>query len=174
MTDTTETPMRIISGGLDDRRVIALLETHLATARAETAPGSAHALDLSGLKSPNITFWSIWEGEVLLGVGAFKALSPEHGEVKSMHVARDARGRGIGSAMVRHIIAHARSAGMARVSLETGSWDFFRPAHALYRRHGFVDCPPFGDYRPDPNSRFMMLDLRGVPPEASVGGAEKD
>lgn len=166
--------MRIIAGGLDDPRVIGLLETHIATARAETAPGSAHALDLSGLKSPDITFWSIWQGEVLLGVGALKALSAEHGEVKSMHVARDARGRGIGGAMVRHIIAHARSVGMTRLSLETGSWDFFRPAHALYTRHGFAVCPPFGDYRPDPNSRFMTLDLRGAPCEAAAGGAEKD
>lgn len=166
--------MHIISGGLDDPRVIALLETHLTTARAETAPGSAHALDLPGLAAPGIAFWSMWDGESLLGVGALKALAADHGEVKSMHVAQARRGRGAGSAMLRHIIIHARAAGMTRLSLETGSWDFFRPAHTLYARHGFVDCPPFGDYRPDPNSRFMTLDLNGERPEAAAGGAEND
>jgi putative acetyltransferase len=85
--------------------------------------------------------------------------SPDHGEVKSMHTVREMRGRGIGSAMLGHIIAAARAWGMSRISLETGSWAYFFPAHALYRRHGFVDCPPFGDYIPDPNSLFMSLTL---------------
>jgi putative acetyltransferase len=140
--------------------VIDLLHTHVATARAETAPGSAHALDLTGLQSTEITVWTIWEGGALLGVGALKRLSADHGEVKSMHTAQAMRGRGAGSAMLRHIIAAARDAGLSRLSLETGAWDFFRPAHALYRRHGFTDCPAFGDYAPDPNSVFLTLDLR--------------
>jgi putative acetyltransferase len=152
--------MRIIPGDLSDPRVIALLHIHLATARAETAPGSAHALDLAGLRSPDISVWTIWEDETLLGVGALKRLSADHGEVKSMHTAQAMRGRGAGRAMLRHIVAAARAAGMSRLSLETGSWDFFRPAHALYRSHGFVDCPPFGDYGSDPNSLFLSLDLR--------------
>ena len=140
--------------------MIALLQTHLTRARAETARGSAHALDVSGLKSPDVTFWSAWDGDALLGVGALKALSPEHGEVKSMHTAEAMRGRGVGSAILRHIIAAARERGMSRVSLETGSWPYFAPARALYARHGFVECAPFGDYRPDPNSVFMTLDIR--------------
>ena len=151
--------MRIVSGGLDDPRVIALLETHLATARAETAPGSAHALDLSGLKAPGIRLWTVWDGQALLGTGALKRLSADHGEVKSMHTAEAARRRGAGSIMLRHIIARARDEGLARLSLETGAWDFFRPAHAFYRAHGFVECGPFGDYVLDPNSVFMSLDL---------------
>lgn len=152
--------MRVVEGDFSDPRVIELLRTHLATARANTAPGSVHALDPTGLQSPDITFWAIWDGENLVGVGALKCLSAEHGEIKSMHTAQAARRRGVGSAMLRHIIGTARARGMSRLSLETGSWDFFRPAHELYRRHGFVECPPFCDYVLDPNSIFMTLDLR--------------
>jgi putative acetyltransferase len=152
--------MQITRGDLSDPRVTELLRVHLATARAETAPGSAHALDLAELQSPDISFWAIWAGETLLGIGALKRLSPDHGEVKSMHTAQSMRGRGVGRAMLRHIIATARASGLSRLSLETGSWDYFRPARALYRRHGFVECPPFGDYVLDPNIIFRSLDLR--------------
>jgi len=152
--------MRIIDGDLDDRRVVDLLQTHVTSARAQTAPGSAHALDLAGLKSSEISVWTIWEGETLAGVGALKRLSDDHGEVKSMHTAQAMRGRGAGSAMLRHIIAAAKAAGFARLSLETGSWEYFDPARRLYRKHGFVECPPFADYVLDPNSVFMSLELK--------------
>ena len=153
--------MQIMEGGLDDPRVVALLHVHLSRARAETAPGSAHALDLSGLRAPEVMFWSAWEGEELLGVGALKRLDAEHGEVKSMHTAEAARGRGVASALLREILAAGRRRGMRRFSLETGSWAYFLPARALYARHGFVECGPFGDYREDPNSVFMTLELGG-------------
>jgi putative acetyltransferase len=146
-------------GDLTDQRVIDLLLYHFTSARAQTAPGSAHALDLTGLQSPGITFWTAWEGETLVAIGALKELSQNHGEVKSMHTALAARRNGVASAMLRHIIAGARSRGMSRLSLETGSWDYFRPAVALYRKHGFIECPPFAGYVPDPNSIFMTLDL---------------
>jgi putative acetyltransferase len=152
---------RIKPGDFSDPRVIELLNTHVATARAETDRDSAHTLDLTGLQSPDISFWTIWEGEELLGMGALKRLSPDHGEVKSMHTAQSARRRGVGSTMLRHIIKSARKSGMLRLSLETGSWEYFRPARALYRCHGFVECGPFADYVLDPNSVFMSLDLRG-------------
>jgi putative acetyltransferase len=144
--------------------VVALLHTHLERARAETARGSAHALDVSGLRAPDVTFWSAWTDDAaddvgaspaLLGVGALRRLDAAHGEVKSMHTAEAARGRGVGAALLAHIVAHARAHGMTRLSLETGAWPYFAPARALYARHGFVECPPFGDYRPDPNSVFM-------------------
>ena len=151
--------MHIVEGGLDDPRVVQLLHTHRIRARAETAPGSAWALDPSGLGAPELTLWSAWEGDAVVGVGALKRLSADHGEVKSMYTAEAARGRGVGSAMLRHIMAAARARGMARLSLETGSWPYFAPARALYARHGFVECQPFGDYRPDPNSVFMTLAL---------------
>jgi len=147
-------------GDLSDPRVLDLLQIHLTRARAETAPGSAHAVDVAGLQSPDISFWTIWDDRTLLGVGALRRLSADHGEVKSMHTVESMRRKGAGSAMLRHIIAAARESGMVRLSLETGSWDYFRPAHAFYRRHGFVECPPFADYILDPNSVFMSLDLR--------------
>ena len=153
--------LRIIPGDFGDPRVADLLRVHVTQARAQTAPGSAHALDLDGLRSPEISFWTMWEDETLLGFGALKRLSADHGEVKSMHTAQAMRRRGAGSAMLRHLIAAARADGMSRLSLETGSWDYFRPAQALYRSHGFVECPPFADYVLDPNSVFMTLDLRG-------------
>jgi len=162
--------VRIVEGGLDDPRVVELLRAHLTRARAETAPGSAHALDLSGLRAPDVTFWSAWEDDALAGVGALKALSAEHGEVKSMHTAEAMRRRGVGGAILRHIIAAARSRGMSRLSLETGSWPYFAPARELYARHGFAECPPFGDYRPDPNSVFMTKELG----ERGRGGAGVD
>jgi putative acetyltransferase len=147
--------MQFEEGNFDDPRVIALLDAHVSRARAETGRGSAHALDSSGLKTPDIRFWTVWRGETLLGMGALKTLSRDHGEIKSMHTAESARNQGAGLAMLTHIVAAAGAMGMARLSLETGAWDYFGPARAFYRRHGFVECAPFADYKPDPNSVFM-------------------
>ena len=152
--------MRIVEGDFNDQRIVDLLHAHLTSARAETAPGSAHALDLTGLQSLDISFWAMWDDETLFGVGALKRLSVDHGEIKSMHTVQSLRGRGAGSAMLRHIIATARTNGMSHLSLETGSWDYFLPARALYKSHGFVECPPFANYVLDPNSVFMSLNLR--------------
>jgi putative acetyltransferase len=151
--------MRIIQGDFRDPRVVELLNIHVISARAETACGSDHALDLAGMQSPDIRFWTVWGDETLLGIGALKRLSANHGEVKSMHTVESARRTGAGSAMLRHIIAAARSDGMTRLSLETGSRKYFVPARAFYKRHGFVECGPFGDYVLDSNSVFMSLDL---------------
>jgi len=155
--------MKIVCGGLDDPRVHTLLVHHLTTARAETAPGSAHALDLKGLQSVAVTFWSAWEDDHLVGVGALKRLSSTHGEIKSMHTVETQRRAGVGTAMLRHIIDVARTTGLTRLSLETGSWAYFNPARSLYQKHGFVECGPFGDYMPDPNSIFMTLELDTSP-----------
>ena len=152
--------MQIIPGDLTDQRVIDLLHYHLINSRAHTAPGSEHALDLKGLQSLDINFWTAWDGGTLVAMGALKQLSEDHGEVKSMRTAQDMQRKGVGSAMLRHIVSVARTRGISRLSLETGSWDYFRPAVAFYKSHGFVGCPPFGDYVPDPNSIFMTLDLR--------------
>jgi len=152
--------MKIIRGGLEDPRVQALLEYHVRTAREATAPGSAHAFSLDALTDSDVTFWSAWEDDTLMGVGALRRLSATHGEIKSMHTVGTSRRAGIGTAILRHIIEAARAMGMTRVSLETGSWDYFNPARSLYRRHGFIECPPFADYTEDPNSVFMTLELR--------------
>jgi putative acetyltransferase len=151
--------MRIIPGDLDDPRVVELLQVHLTSARAGTAHGCAHALDVAGLRAPDVSFWTIWQGDLLLGTGALRQISPDHGEVKSMHTAQLARRGGVGSAMLRHLIATARAQAYRRLSLETGSWGYFRAARAFYSRHGFVECPPFANYTADPNSVFMSLEL---------------
>ncbi|OKO80776.1 acyltransferase [Bradyrhizobium sp. NAS80.1] len=153
--------MQIRTGDTFDPRVIALLDHHVTAARAQTAPGSAHALDLSGLRAPDIAFWTGWDGDTLVATGALKTLSPDHGEVKSMHTLQAARRRGFGGQMLSHIFAAGRARGMARLSLETGSWDYFRPAVALYQAHGFVLGGPFEGYVEDPNSLFLTLDLSG-------------
>jgi len=154
--------MEIREGGLDEPHVIALLDAHVTRARAETGRGSAHAMDHGALHASDMTFWSAWEDEArttIVAIGALKVLSRDHGEVKSMHVAEWARGRGYGAAMLRHIITAARERGMSRLSLETGAWPYFAPARAMYASHGFMECEPFGDYLADPNSVFMTLAL---------------
>lgn len=151
--------MEVREGGLDDPRVQRLLEMHAARARAETGRGSAHALDLSGLRRSGIEFWAVWEDEQPLGTAALKDLGAGEFEVKSMYTAEHCRRRGVGSAVLTHLIAVCRKRGARRLSLETGAWEYFRPAIALYRKHGFVDCLPFADYVSDPNSIFLTLTL---------------
>jgi putative acetyltransferase len=153
------TGLVIAAGDLADPRILALLEEHVRQFRAITPPGSSHALDLSGLQTPDIKFFAAWDGSQLMGMGALKRLDAAHGEVKSMRTVAAAQRRGVASAMLRHIIAEAHAWKLSRLSLETGSFDFFAPARAFYLRHGFVECPPFPPYRPDPNSVFMTLNL---------------
>lgn len=141
-------------------QVAALLAEHIADMEAATPePESRHVLDLSGLRRPEITFWSMWDGDELVGCGALKRLDDEHAEIKSMRTARSRQGQGFGSAMLAHILEQARQMGFLRVSLETGSGPFFAPARRLYERYGFTYCEPFADYRPDPNSAFMTRPL---------------
>jgi putative acetyltransferase len=155
----TDRILRILPADLDDARIVKLLGSHVRAARAETAPGSAHALELSGLKVPGISVWAAWLGGDLAGTGALKRLSAVEGEIKSMYTAPSARRQGVARAMLAHIIETARSEGIERLSLETGSWPYFDSARRLYAAFGFSECGPFGDYREDPNSVFMTLDL---------------
>ena len=122
-------------------------------------PEQVFALDLNKLRSPDITFWTVWSENVLLGCGALKELSPAHGEIKSMRTPAMARGKGAGRAVLGHIISVARQRGYTRLSLETGTLPAFKPAHNLYRSHGFVLSGPFGMYTPNPHSVFMALEL---------------
>ena len=139
--------------------VFALLEEHLRNMYELSPPESVHALDVTGLKAPDITFWSVREGDLLLGCGALRQLSPDHGEVKSMRTPDALRRRGAGRALLDHIIAEARRRGYRRLSLETGTAELFAAAHRLYESAGFQPCEPFGEYQPDPHSAFMTLDL---------------
>ncbi|MFN4142666.1 GNAT family N-acetyltransferase [Aestuariivirga sp.] len=151
--------MDIRRGDLSDERIVGLLRHHFQKCHEVTPPGSAHVFDVSRLREPEIDFWAAWEGEVLLGVGAMKPLDATHGEVKSMHTTEAARRRGVASAILAHIIERSRARGLTRLSLETGSFAYFAPAVALYKAQGFTECPPFGDYRPDPNSVFLTREL---------------
>ncbi|MFE5309087.1 GNAT family N-acetyltransferase [Isoptericola sp. NPDC056605] len=148
--------------------VRALLEEHLADMYATSPAESVHALDLSGLLAPSVTFLTAREDDgTLLGCGALSELEPTtaasggRGEVKSMRTARPARGRGVAGAVLDRLVALARERGYAAVSLETGPQEYFAPARRLYARHGFVPCGPFGGYSPDPCSVFRTLDLTG-------------
>ena len=151
--------LRIEKGGLDNEQVIAMLRFHFDTNISVTPRGSAHVFDLSRLKEPDLSFYSAWDGDTLAGVGALKRMSARDGEVKSMHTLKTARRMGVGAAMVSHLISEARAMGLSRLYLETGSFDYFAPARALYERHGFAECPPFEGYKPDPNSTFMVRDI---------------
>ena len=151
-----------VSVRADDPRaadVRALLGRHLAFAAATTAPEDIYALDVEALADPAVTFVSYRADGALLGVGALKELDPAHGELKSMHSAAAARGRGVGAAIVAHLLRLARERGYRRVSLETGAGPAFAPARRLYARAGFTPCGAFGDYVDSPNSAYMTLAL---------------
>jgi putative acetyltransferase len=135
--------------------VHALLREHLDDMRRITPAESVHALDLEGLRRPEITFWCAWDGEELLGCGALKELAPTHGEVKSMRTSRERLRQGVARAMLAHIIEEARRRCYRRLSLETGAMAAFAPAQRLYESFGFARCAPFADYVDDPNSVFM-------------------
>ncbi|HHG3103134.1 TPA: GNAT family N-acetyltransferase [Vibrio parahaemolyticus] len=151
--------MRIEIDDLERPQVLALLEEHLQDMYATSPPESVHALNVSKLKLPSITFWTGWDGEQLLGCVAMSQLEDGHAELKSMRTTPSARKQGVASRLLNHVIEQAKHQGIQRLSLETGSMAFFEPAHRLYEKHGFVYCEPFGDYQPDPNSRFMTLAL---------------
>ena len=152
--------MRIEPDDLTDPEVVAFLQAHVAQLREISPPGTSHALDLAGLTSPGVSFWSARDDRgVLVGCAALKRLTAEHAELKSMRTAPDRLGEGIGTQLVTFVLERAREAGFARVSLETGSQDFFAPARRLYARHGFVVTDPFGDYRADPANTFMTREL---------------
>ena len=144
---------------LSQHAVHELLAEHLADMYATSPPESVHALDLTGLLDPAVTVWTLWSDEALLGCVALKELSAVEGEIKSMRTSPAARGRGVATRLLTHLIDQARRRGYQRLSLETGSQDFFAPARRLYTRHGFVGCPPFGDYLSDPSSTYLVLSI---------------
>jgi len=139
--------------------VVVLLEEHLADMRATSPPESVHALDPAALAGPGLSFWTVRADGLVLGTAALKELDGEHGEIKSMRTAAAARRRGVAARLLDHLLGEARARGYRRLSLETGSQDFFAPARALYLSRGFVERGPFGDYAHDPYSVFMTLAL---------------
>ena len=143
---------------VDDLRgpeVAQLLNEHLQDMYAVSPPESVHALDLNKLRKPEITFWAVWDGNQLAGCAAIKELDTDHAEIKSMRTSNTHRGKGVAIKIMEHILAVAAERNYQRLSLETGTQDFFIPARKLYERFGFEYCGPFGDYAEDPYSAFM-------------------
>ncbi|MFI7153801.1 GNAT family N-acetyltransferase [Nonomuraea sp. NPDC050022] len=151
--------MKIAVDDLSGPEIAAFLDEHLQQMRSITPLESKHALDLDALRAPEVTFWTVVDGDTLVGCGAIKRLDADHAEVKSMRTRPVRQRSGVASLLLGHIIAEATRMGFARLSLETGSDEFFLPARKLYEKFGFAYCEPFADYRPDPNSAFMTRTL---------------
>ncbi len=139
--------------------IYELLQEHLRDMALHSPPESAHALDIAALRRPEITFWTAWEGDELLGCGAVKELDSQHAEIKSMRTASAHLRKGVARNLLKHIIDEAKSRGYKRLSLETGSPKVFEPARRLYNSFGFTSCEPFADYVKDPYSIFMTLEI---------------
>ena len=151
--------MTIRRDDLQGLEIAALLQEHLDDMARVSPPESRHALDLESLRRPEISFFTVWDGGDLAGCGALKELEPLHAELKSMRTARAYLRNGVATRLLTHLLEEATRRGYRRVSLETGSMDYFAPAHRLYARFGFTPCAPFGDYRADPNSLFLTREL---------------
>lgn len=149
--------MIIREGLLDDPRVQALLRIHLAGMHENSPPDMVQALDLAGLKTPDITFFTAWNGEELLGMGALREIEPGWGEIKSMRTAEAHLRKGVGAKLLDHILATAQKRGYRRMSLETGSGEAFEAALALYKRNGFINGEAFGDYETTAFNQFLHL-----------------
>lgn len=157
--------MNIRVDNLESPEVLALLHEHLGSMEHTAPAESRHALGLSGLRDPNVIFWSMWDGPELAGFGALRHLTDSHAEVKSMRTAASHLRQGVASRMLQHIIDEATVLGYSRLSLETGSMEFFEAARRLYISFGFSPCPPFGNYRPDPNSVFLTKEINELAPD---------
>lgn len=152
---------RIIEDPATGPEIAALIGYHLAQMHGHSPPDAVHALGLAALRARDVTLWTLWEGDALLGCGALRELGGRAGEIKSMRTDPAHLRRGVAAALLTHIIREAQARGLARLNLETGSGAAFEPAIALYRRFGFVPCGAFGDYRENPFSRFMTLEIAG-------------
>ena len=142
-----------------DPRVMPLIAVHLELMRASSPACSIHAMEAADLDEAGVRFVAVFDGDEAVAMGALKEVSGGHGELKSMHVRRDWRGRGLADRVLAVLLDEARAGGMTRVSLETGSQEVFGPARAFYGRHGFSSCGPFEGYGPDPNSHFMTKQI---------------
>ena len=154
--------MEIRANTLGHRKVAQLLSEHLHDMAQLSPPESIHALGHEALLQPDISFWSVWDGDELLGCGALRELDARHGEIKSMRTASAHRGKGVASYLLQYLLDEAARRGFRRLSLETGSMAGFAPAHRLYERFGFARCAPFADYHNDPNSLFYCREVGAV------------
>ena len=147
--------LKSIEGNFDHPEVNQLLKNHFIELRGASPEGSAHVLDIPGLKVPSIKFWSLWEEDQLIGCGALKFLDKNHGEFKSIRIHDDFRGKGNGIKIINHLIEEAKKHNITRISIETGAGKFFAPARKLFDVCGFKPCPPFAHYKEDINSLYL-------------------
>ena len=147
--------LKSIEGNFDNPEVNELLTKHFIELRAASPEGSAHVLDIPGLKVPSIKFWSLWESQKLMGCGALKFLEKEHGEFKSIRIHDNFRKKGNGVNVINHLITEAKKLNISRLSIETGAGDFFIPARKLFKKCGFETCKPFAHYKEDVNSVYL-------------------
>ena len=151
--------MKSIENNFDHPQVNELLTKHFVELRSVSPEGSAHVLDIPGLKIPSIRFWSLWDGKELIGCGALKLLDEEHGEFKSIRVADKFRERGMGEKIISHLVDQSKQIGIKKLSIETGAGEFFDPARKLFQKFGFKTCKPFAHYKEDPNSCYFNLEI---------------
>ncbi|MEU8999637.1 GNAT family N-acetyltransferase [Streptomyces caniferus] len=151
--------MKIAVDDLSGPEIAEFLDEHVQQMRSRTPLESKHALDLDGLRKPEVTLWSVMDGDTLVGCGALKRLDADHAELKSMRTRPTRQRSGVASRLLVHIVGEAQRMGFTRLSLETGSDEFFLPARRLYEKYGFQNCEPFANYQPDPNSTFMTRTL---------------
>ena len=144
-----------IEGNFDHPEVNELLKKHFIELRAASPEGSAHVLDIPGLKVTSIKFWSLWENDKLIGCGALKFLDNDHGEFKSIRVHNDYRNKGNGIKVIKHLIEEAKKLNIKRISIETGAGKFFEPARRLFQKCNFKPCEPFAHYKKDINSLYL-------------------
>ena len=151
--------MKSIENNFDDPKVNELLNKHLIELRSVSPEGSTHVLDIPGLKVPSIKFWSLWENKELIGCGALKFLDENHGEFKSIRITDKLRKNGLGIKIIDHLINEAKKLNIKKISVETGSGDFFSPARKLFKKCGFETCKPFAHYKEDPNSCYYSIEI---------------
>ena len=151
--------MKSIENNFDHPEVNDLLNKHFIELRSVSPEGSVHVLDIPDLKISSIKFWSLWENEQLIGCGALKFLGENHGEFKSIRISDKFRKNGLGIKIITHLINEAKKLNVKRISVETGSGDFFVPARKLFKKCGFEPCKPFAHYKEDPNSCYFSLDI---------------
>jgi putative acetyltransferase len=151
--------VKSIKNNFDHPEVNDLLNKHFIELRSVSPEGSVHVLDIPGLKISSIKFWSLWENEQLIGCGALKFLGENHGEFKSIRISDKFRKNGLGIKIITHLINEAKKLNVKRISVETGSGDFFVPARKLFKKCGFEPCKPFAHYKEDPNSCYFSLDI---------------
>jgi putative acetyltransferase len=160
--------MEIKIDDLSGPEIAAFLEEHIRDMRSVSPPESKHALDLEGLRKPDITFWTLWHDGKIAGCCALRQLGDHHGEIKSMRTADALRRQGVGARLLDHLIRQAKGRGYRRLSLETGAMEFFAPARSLYFKFGFEPCGPFGSYKEDPNSAFFTKVLEAQVPNKAL------